>query len=160
MKPLFAEDMNYFDMTVHPAKSLGEIQELLEDFGAPNVMVTQGQSGGKHAWLIRFMWQDKPYRFMFSPLPCRQPQIERSFGGKRRTNEEQSRWQMGRIAVHFVKAILTAAGAHPHALFGFMELAAAGEPGRLPPTVAELNVDTLIKALPDLDVSSMPLLEA
>jgi hypothetical protein len=34
--------------------SLGEIQKLLDDFGAENVMVVQGQSAGKTAWLIRF----------------------------------------------------------------------------------------------------------
>ena len=125
MDKKYAEDMNYFDTTVHPAKSLGEIQEMLEEFEAQNVMVVQGQTGGKHAWLIRFMWQDKPYRFVFAPLDCRQPQAQRSFAGKRRTYDEQARWQMGRIAVYFVKAILTAAGAHPHALFGFMEIATA-----------------------------------
>lgn len=159
MKPQYAEELNYFDTTVHPSKSLGEIQEMLEDFGADNVMVAQGKSGGKHSWLIRFMWQGKPYRFIFSPLPCRQSLTEHSYGGKRRTNEEQARWQMGRIAVHFVKAILTAADAHPNALFGFMEIAMAGAPGRLPPTAAELNVDGLVKALPDLDIPSMPLLD-
>ena len=156
----YAEDINYFDTTVHPAKSLGEIQEMLDDFGVGNIMVTQGQSGGKHAWMIRFMWKGNPYRFIFFPLPCRQPRAKRSFGGKRRSFEEQARWQMGRIAVYFVKAILTAAGAHPHALFGFKEIAAAGAPGHLPPTAGELNVDGLVKALPDLDIPlSMPQLE-
>lgn len=155
---LFAEEMNYFDTTVHPAKSLGEIQEMLEDFHAQNVMVVQGQTNGRHAWLIRFMWREKPYRFVFTPLACRQPQQVRNFGGKRRNFEEQARWQMGRIAVYFVKAILTAAQASPHALFGFMEIATAGESGWLPPTAAELDVDGLVRALPNLDIPQLTLL--
>jgi hypothetical protein len=152
MNKRFAEEVNYFDTTVHPSKSLGEIQEMLDDFGAQNVMVVQGMTKGKHAWLIRFMWMDRPYRFVFSPLECKNPGTQRSYGGKKRSAEEQSRWQMGRIAAYFVKAILTAANAHPHALFGFMELAGAAEPGKLPPTAGELDVDPLIKALPEISI--------
>lgn len=151
----YAELMNYFDTSVHPMKSLGEIQEMLEEFGAQNVTVVQGQTQGIHAWLIRFMWRDRPYRFVFVPMPCRLPQQIRSFAGKKRTHEEQSRWQMGRIAVNFVKAILTAAGASPHALFGFMEISVGAQPGRLPPTAAEMDVTGLVQALPGVDMVPM-----
>jgi uncharacterized protein YwbE len=153
--PRFAEDANYFDTTVHPAKSLGEIQEMLDDFGAENVMVIQGQAGGKTAWMIRFMWLDKPYRFLFTPLDCRNPDNQKTVGGKKLTNTERAKYQMGRIAVHFVKAILTAAEAHPHSLFGFMELSVGQSNGQLPPTAGELNVEGLAKALPTM---SLPLL--
>ena len=154
-KPRYAEDANYFDTTVHPAKSLGEIQEMLDDFGAQNVMIVQGNAGRKVAWLIRFMWLDKPYRFVFTPLECRAPDLLRSVGGKRITNTERAKYQMGRIAVHFVKAILTAAEAHPHALFGFMELSVGQPVGQLPPTAGELNVDGLIQALPGISIPQL-----
>jgi len=154
-KPRFAEDANYFDTTVHPAKSLGEIQEMLDDFGAENVMVIQGQAGGKAAWMIRFMWLGKPYRFLFTPLDCRNPDNQKTVGGKKLTNAERAKYQMGRIAVHFVKAILTAAEAHPHALFGFMELSVGHAKSQIPPTAGELDISGLTKALPD---SSLALL--
>jgi uncharacterized protein YwbE len=154
-KPRFAEDANYFDTTVHPAKSLGEIQEMLDDFGAENVMVVQGHTGGKVAWLIRFMWLGKPYRFMFTPLECRTPGNQRTVGGKKITNADRAKYQMGRIAVYFVKAILTAAEAHPHALFGFMELSVGQAAGQLPPTAGELNVDGLVKALPEINMPQL-----
>ena len=157
MAKRYAEDVNYFDTLVHPGKSLGEIQSLLEDFGADNYQVSQGQSGGKYAWLIRFSWKNKPYRFAFMPIECRQPVIVRTFAGKKRSNEEQSRWQMGRIAYNFVKAILTAAEMHPHALFGFMEISAGTKPGQLPRTAGELDVDNLVRALPS-DFDDLPML--
>ena len=150
----FAEDANYFDTTVHPAKSQAEIIELLEEFGADSLQMTQGQAGGRHAWLIRFQWQGKSYRFAFTPLTCRSPGSERSFGGKRRSFAEQSRYQMGRIAVYFVKGILTAAEAQPGALFGFLELPAnASRPGAIPPVASELNISNLISSgslMPDI----------
>lgn len=154
----FAEDMSFFDTSVPPGKSLGEIQTLLEEFGADNYQVSQGQSGGKYAWLIRFTWMGKPYRFAFTPIDCRQPQLVRSYAGKKRINEEQSRWQMGRIAFNFCKAILNAAEMHPHALFGFMEISAGTQPGCLPRTAGEMDVDDLVKALPDFDGTSMLLI--
>jgi len=157
MNKKLAEDMNYFDTSVPPGKSLGEIQTLLEEFGADNYQVSQGQSGGKYAWLIRFTWMGKPYRFAFMPIECRQPQLVRSFAGKRRTNDEQARWQMGRIAFNFVKAILTAANMHPHALFGFMEISVGVKPGQLPRTAAELDIDDLVRTLPN-DFEDMPML--
>ncbi len=151
----FAEDLNYWDTTVHPAKSLGEIQELLSDFGAEAMMVTQGQSAGRLAWLIRFQWRGRAYHFVFTPLECRTPARVSSFGGKRRPHEEQARYQMGRIAMNFVKAILTAAGANADALFGFLELPGVfnNPAGQIPPTVAELDVQGLVAAIPDLRLS-------
>lgn len=144
----YAEDWNYFDTTVHPAKSQAEIIELLEDFGASNYLIQQGQVGGKFAWLVRFEWQGKSYRFAFTPLDCRSPNHERSFGGKRRTYTEQARYQMGRIAVHFIKAILTAAEANPDALFGFLELPEVATRGGVAVTAAELGAEGLTRALP------------
>ena len=153
----FAEDVNYFDTSVPPGKSLGEIQTLLEEFGVGHYQVSQGQSNGKYAWLIRFTWMSKPYRFAFTPLECRQPQLMRSFSGKRRTNDEQAKWQMGRIAFNFTKAILTAANMHPDALFGFMEISAGTKPGQLPRTAGEMNIDNLVQVLPN-DFGDMPML--
>lgn len=144
----FAEDWNYFDTTVHPAKSQAEIIEMLEDFGAANYLVQQGQVGGKFAWLVRFEWHGRSYRFAFTPLDCRYPNNERSFGGKRRKFSEQARYQMGRIAVHFTKAILTAAEANPDALFGFLELPEVATRGGVAVTAAELGAEGLTKALP------------
>lgn len=156
-----AEDHNYFDTTVHPAKSQGEIMEMLEDFGAANFQIIQGQAAGRFAWLVRFEWQGETYRFTFSPLPCRFPEKERSFGGKRRTFSEQAKWQMGRIATHFVKAVLTAAAAQPAALFGFLELpGVASHPGGLPKTAAEINVEGLTRALPDMVEGQVMYLES
>ncbi len=146
----YAEEANYWDTTVHPAKSKGEIEELLDNFGATQQMTAKGQTNGKLAWLIRFVWEGQSYRFTFAPLECRYPQKVTSFGGKRRTHLEQAEYQMGRIAVYFTKAILTAAEAHPHALFGFVELpSTAGENG-VPRTAGELGIVGLVSALPDM----------
>lgn len=160
----YAEDANYWSTTVSPYKSQGEIMELLDRFGATNMMVTQGQAlstGSRQArrlaWLIRFEWHGATYRFTFTPLPCRNPDKVSSFGGTRRAHDEQARYQMGRIAVHFVKAILTAAEAHPHALFGFVELPEVGtHPSGLPVTAGELNVERFVAALPMIDVATLP----
>jgi hypothetical protein len=111
-------------------------------------MVGQGNAGGRFAWLIRFHWNDANYRFIFTPLECKTPDTAHSFGGKRRTHAEQAKFQMGRIAAHFVKAILTAAEAQPHALFGFMELPEAATGSGMPPVAAELDISTLIDAAP------------
>jgi hypothetical protein len=146
-RPIYAEERPYFDTTVHPARSQGEIMEMLEDFGADQVLVVQGQASGRYAWMVRFQWQRHNYRFVFTPLPCREPTRERSFGGKKRKYNEQARYQMGRIAVWFVKAILTAAEAQPDALFGFLELSGAGA-GSVPPTTAELDVSKLERLAP------------
>jgi hypothetical protein len=149
----YAEDANYWQTTVSPYKSQGEIMELLDRFGAANMAVTQGKAGENLAWLIRFEWRGATYRFTFTPLPCRSPDKVSSFSGTRRAHDKQVVYQMGRIAVHFVKAILTAAEAHPHALFGFVELPEAGTyPGGLPVTAGELDVRDLVAALPPIDV--------
>ncbi|MEM7342988.1 MAG: hypothetical protein AAF485_01985 [Chloroflexota bacterium] len=150
MHTRYAEQANYWQTTVHPAKSQGEIIELLEDFGATNYQITQGQAQSQYAWLIRFEWQSRSYRFTFTPLVCEYPDTERKFGGKKRTHLEQSKYQMGRIAVHFVKAILTAAETHPHALFGFMELPETASNGGLPRTAGELDTGGIVSALPEL----------
>jgi hypothetical protein len=141
----FAEEINYFDTTVHPAKSLGEIQEMLEEFGVEGCQVTQGYAGQTRAWMIRFGWLGYPYRFVFIPLKCKFPSTEHTYSGKKRKNEEQAYWQMGRIALYFVKAILTAAEMNPHALFGFMEISTGNKSRKIPKTAGELNIDNLIK---------------
>lgn len=140
----YAEEFNYWDTIVTPAKSQGEIIEMLESFGADSIMLVQGQAGGKHAWMIRFQWEGRNYRFAFVPLPQKFPGHERSFGGKRRSHNEQARYQMGRIAVNFVKAILTAAETEPGALFGFLELPARSG-ATVPYVASELNVEELAR---------------
>lgn len=152
----YAEDMNYWDTTVHPAKSLGEIQELLEDFGATATIISQGQTKGHYAWMIRFQWLGQAYRFIFQPRPCRWPGKVMSYSGKKRTNEEQAKYQMARAAYWFVKAILTAAEFQPEALFGFLELPGA-RPGSIPPVASELDIKELTGLLPDIE---LPLLES
>ena len=142
----YAESMNYWQTTVHPAKSQAEIIELLEDFGALNYQIAQGNANGCLAWMVRFEWSGKSYRFLFVPLTCKNPDVTRSFGGKKRTHLKQSVYQMGRIAVHFTKAILTAAEAQPYALFGFMELPSVRDNG-IPFTAGELDVDGVMSLL-------------
>ncbi len=150
----YAEDANYWATTVHPAKSQAEIIELLEEFGIGDTNITQGFSGGKYIWLIRFRWNDKSYRFMFTPLECRNP--EKLFRGsnKNRTYEDQARYQMGRIAAAFVKAILTAAETTPAALFGFLELPSP-KSGGLPPTAAEMDISQVRALLPDISLPQL-----
>lgn len=155
MQARYAEEANYWETTVHPAKSQAEIIELLEDFGAANYQIMQGQAGGRFAWLVRFEWQGQSYRFMFIPLECKNASKESGFGGKRRRHEEQARYQMGRIAVHFTKAILTAAEAHPHALFGFLELPGTERPGGLPHTAGELDISGIVSALPMIEAPAL-----
>ena len=146
----YAEEANYWKTTVTPAKSQGEIMQLLEDFGAVNFAVMQGQAQDKLAWMVLFEWQDHSYRFAFTPLTCKQPNKVASFGGKRRSHTEQARYQMGRGAVHFVKAVLVAAEMNPAALFGFMELPETATPHGIPRTAAELDVSGVMSALPAL----------
>jgi len=151
----FAKEANYWSTTVQPAQSQAEIVERLEEFGATNLVMAQGRAGERLAWMIRFEWNAATYRFTFAPLECRHPDKTANFGGKRREHARQSEYQMGRIAAHFVKAILTAAEAHPHALFGFIELPALQtHPNGLPYTTGELNVAGLTAALPALEVES------
>lgn len=154
-----AEEFNYWQTTVGLGKSQGEIVGLLEDFGADSQMIAQGQARGEYAWLVRFSLRGASYRFVFIPLKCRAPDKISSFGGKRRAHRDQARHQMGRIAVHFTKAILTAAEAQPHALFGFLELpAVAQHPGGLPVTAGELDVAGLVSGLPELRIGDGSLL--
>lgn len=40
---MYAEDMNYFDTTVPLARSIGEVGELLDNFGASASIVSQGR---------------------------------------------------------------------------------------------------------------------
>lgn len=148
----FAEEANYWDTTVKPESSLTEIVEMLEKFGADVVMMGRGNAGGRYTWLVRFQWQGRTYRFAFTPLICRADSKLANFGGKRRMHIEQARYQMGRIAMNFVKAILTAAEAQPHALFGFMELPEAASEAGIPPVAAELDVSVLISAAPLLQL--------
>ncbi|MEN6571388.1 MAG: hypothetical protein ABFD24_06070 [Anaerolineaceae bacterium] len=152
----YAEDANYWDTAVSPSISQGEIGDLLEKFGADGIQTIQGSAGGRYAWMIRFQWESRVYRFTFAPLTCRFPDKTFTRSGVKRTNQDQSRYQMGRIALNFVKAILTAAEATPAALFGFLELPGV-HPGQAPMTTAELDVAGLTGMLPD--VQGVPLLE-
>jgi len=145
----YAEDSNYWDTTVHPSKSQGEIVEMLEDFGAEQIMSVQGQSAGKYAWMIRFRWNGANYRFIFSPKECRTPTKVSTFGGKKRVHPDQARYQMGRTAAWFVKAILTATEERPESIFGFMELPGGGaHPSGIPYIASELNVSELVSLAP------------
>ena len=157
MNPRYAEDANYWSTTVHPAKSQATIIETLEDFGAHNYQIMQGQAGGRFAWLVRFEWQGRSYRFAFTPLEPEFPEKLSTFGGKRRTHEAQTRRQMGRIATHFVKAVLTAAEADRNALFGFMELPDTAGTGGLPMTAGELDTSGIVSALPALPADTLRL---
>lgn len=160
-KPRFAEQANYWQTTVHSAVSQGKITQLLEDFGSTNLTVTTGRVQHRLAWLIRFEYMGATYRFTFTPLMCEFPVTTKSFGGQRRTHAKQAEYQMGRIALHFVKAILTAAETQPVALFAFQELPGVGtHPGGLPFTAGELNTSGLTEALPDLVTGSVLMLEA
>jgi hypothetical protein len=159
MKPRYAEEANYWDTTVAAGNSQGEIIALLDAFGAESILVGQGNAGGRFAWMVRFHWSGASYRFVFMPLQCAQPDQVNSYSGKRRTHTEQAKCQMGRIAVHFVKAILTAAEAQPGALFGFMELPEAASGSGMPPVAAELDISTLIDAVPLFQLPSITLEE-
>lgn len=142
----YAEQSPYWDTTVSPAKSQGEILELLTDFGAEATMIGQGESHGQFAWMVRFAWLGRSYRFVFTPLPLQYPGKLYTISGRRVTGEDRARQQMGRIALNFVKAILTAAQMNPDALFGFLELPNARPGSAVPATAAELDVSTLISA--------------
>lgn len=145
---MFAEDMNYFDTTVPLSRSIGEVGELLDNFGASASIVSQGRSDGKLAIAVRFQYASRTYRFTFIPYPCRNPEKTRKIGGRYRTNAEQAGLQVGRIAVNFVKAILTAAEMNPAALFGFLELPGYGSRAGAPVIASEIPVEDLTGLLP------------
>lgn len=148
----YAEDSNYWETTVHPAKSWAEIEEMLEEFGVSETMTVKGRLEGRPGRMIRFNWRKESYRFEFVAKKCRQPSKVTSFGGKRRTHTDQAEYQMGREAVNFVKAILIAAKSQPLTLFAFQELpGAAGRRGAgLPPIAGELDTSKLVATLPPL----------
>ncbi len=152
----YAEQSPYWDTTVSPAKSQGEILELLTDFGAEATMIGQGESHGQFAWMVRFAWLGRSYRFVFTPLPLQNPGKLYTVSGRHATAEDRARQQMGRIALNFVKAILTAAQMNPDALFGFLELPNARPGSAVPATAAELDVSVLISASADLFVLPPP----
>ena len=128
---------------------MGEIQDLLENFGCEGIMTVSGMSKNNSAWVIRFQYNQRTYRFTFKPLTCRISNKLSSFGGKKREHGEQAKYQMGRRAYYFVKAILTAALDDSAALFGFLELPGATS-GEIPMTAAELDVTGLVGLLPEL----------
>ena len=148
MTARYAEDASFWATPIHPAKSKAEIEELLDEFGATQQVTAKGQAYGCTAWIIRFVWQERSYRLAFTPFECRQPDKVASFGGERRSHSDQSEYQMGRIAAYCVRAILTAAKAHPHALFGFMELPETASEGGVPRTAGEMDISGVMSALP------------
>ncbi len=153
----YAEEANYWQTTVRPSKSQAEIVDMLQSFGAEKLVVSQGMAHDSLAWLIRFEWHGAVYRFAFRPLACKFPKKVSSLGGKRLTHAKRAEYQMGRIAVHFVKAILTAAEVEAGALFGFIELpAVARHDGGLPFTAHELNVSGVSGLLPRIGTLELP----
>lgn len=148
---IWAEDRAYWDTIVSPSKSMGEVQEILNDFGVQSMDIRLGQTGNRFAWVVRFEWQEKAFRFVFLPKTCQWPNKISSFGGKRRNHEEQSHYQMGRVAVNLVKNVLAAAEESPAALFGYLEVAGSN-PGGIPMTAAELDVEGLTMLLPGIDL--------
>lgn len=102
----YAEDSNYWKTTITPAKSQSEIRHLLENFGAINYGIMQGQVRGKLAWMVRFDWHGYSYRYTFTPLECKEPDKVDFFGWNIHSHAEQAHFQMGRKAVDFVQAIL------------------------------------------------------
>ncbi len=144
-----AEEANYFMTTIHPAASMGEIQAMLDDFGADAIQTMSGSQDEKSYWMIRFRWLGRFYRFTFQPLQCANPEKIITVAGKKRTCSDQAKYQMGRIAVFAVKAVLTASEAMPGALYGFAELAAQNGDG-IPIIVSELDITGINKCLPDL----------
>ena len=149
---LYAEDRPYFNTTVQPSKSLGEVIAQLDRFGILKHEVRQGQVYGEVAWLVRFDFEGRSHHFVFRPRPCRDPGTVRSFGGIRRSHARQAIFQMGRTAFHFVKNILAAALDQPAALFGFVELPGVFHAIGLPATAADIDVSGLTEALPDFKV--------
>ena len=133
---------------------------MLEDFQATSIMVTTttDMELGRFGCLVRFKRWGHIYRFVFVPLESEYPDKVSSFGGKRRSHEEQTKYQMGRKAVHFVKAILTATEDQEASLVGFMETDIVTRPGALPITVGELDIAGMMKSLPDSISSNPPLL--
>lgn len=99
----YAEDAKYWKTTVPPAKSQAEIRQMLEDFGATNSAIMQGQTGKKPTWMVRFDWNGYNFRYEFAPLECKEPDKVSRFGWKKRSHAEQARFQLGRKAVHFVR---------------------------------------------------------
>lgn len=149
---LYAEDRPYWATTVPPSKSLGALMACLAKFGIFRHEVRQGQAHGNVAWLIRFQYLGRSHRFVFTPRLCRDPDAVRSFGGARRTHARQAIFQMGRTAAHFVKNLLAAADDQPAALFGFVELPGVFHANELPATAAELDLEGLTAALPELKI--------
>lgn len=159
LKGKYAQDSPYWGTDVNPYKSQGEITALLDDFGAQAIQISQGRAGDKVAWLIRFTWRDHSYRFVFTPLPLRGPKPGYKPHTVNQLQELKTKAlsQMGRIAVFFIKSLLTAADAQPAALFGFMEIPDLGQrPDGLPYTAGEIDTAKITNALPPPSISVAP----
>lgn len=105
--------------------------------------------------------EGKTYRFIFVPRDPQQPNESKLYGKIRRTRKEQAVCQMGRRAVNMVKNVLACAEDDPAALFGFLELGSGlYNEGGLPATAAEINVDGLSRALPEIKINNPYLLES
>lgn len=156
----FAEDANYWTTSVSPFVSQGEIYAMLKAFSTEGMIITQGQTtDGREALLVRFGWLGESYRFAFIPLKCREPEKTRVVKGEKRSHGEQAVYQMCRIAMHGVKAILTIAESTPAVLAGFKELPGVGHhDDGLPYTMGELSTHELTAALPLIQVDRARLL--
>lgn len=159
-EPRYAENANYWTTKVSPFVSQGEIYAMLKMFGVEGMAITQGQTAdGRDALLVRFGWLGESYRFVFVPLCCEYPDKTRRVGKEVRTHDEQALYQMGRVAMHGVKAILTIAEATPAVLAGFKELPGAGHHADgMPYTLGELDMRELTAALPAIQIDRSRLL--
>ena len=141
-EPKYAEQMPYWQTTVQPYKTQDAIMRLFKKFGAEERIISQGQAAGRYAWMVRFQWRGKSYRFVFTPLRCKSPAKQI----KGRTHEEQATYQMARIALYCIKNLFAFPDSEflRAATFGFMEVTdGPRHPGGLPYTMAELGAEKL-----------------
>lgn len=161
-QPRFAEDANYWTTVVPPYESFGKILALLENFDVGTKVLSQATTDdGRMALVIRFDWFNEGHRLLFVPLECREPDKVSTFGKKKRKHSEQAKFQVARIALYSVKAILTMAESQPSVLYGFKELPGIGShTNGLPFTAGELDLHTITKSLPTIQVQPWALLQA
>ena len=103
-KTLFAQDASFWDSGKSElSDSIGELGRILDKYGCDAAGTMKRKVDGKTHLIVEFALNDRRFAIEFKPLKV-------DYGRGRRTEaqlDELAEWQMGRIAVHWLKSMLT-----------------------------------------------------
>lgn len=101
---IYAQDAMYWDTKTSLAKTIGEITELLDDYGADQSGTSKKSDNGKVIGLtVFFILDGTAYMTTFTPLPIKpNSRTQRSASEM----QEAAVRQMGRVAWYWLKTVL------------------------------------------------------